>query len=328
MDEGNGTTINGMAQRSNIPLVSATGGKILSDPSSRVVLSSACTNWHNLVVEEHRFLSRELGESMYTQHVLAVNVGGPMICEFKKQNRIQLRWKPTGTVFLSPSHEPFYRCCRVPEENEPAEVVFVALDPMFLNQTAASLDIYPDRIELFEQQRATDPTVWHLALALHAGLHAGRTVDGMYGESLATALAVHILRQYGGLPVRQRYALAGLPRDKLMRAMEFIRDQLHTNLTVSGIARAVHMSPHHFTLLFKRATGQSPYRYVIEARARKAKELLQSRKFSIADVAYQVGFADQSHLTRHFRHLFGITPKMLLEKANRAVYLGSQVPPV
>jgi AraC-like DNA-binding protein len=90
--------------------------------------------------------------------------------------------------------------------------------------------------------------------------------------------------------------------------------ELDTNLTVSGIARTVHMSPHHFTLLFKQSTGQSPYRYVTETRARKAKELLTSGKFSISEIAHQVGFADQSHLTRHIKHLFGVTPKVLLEK--------------
>jgi AraC family transcriptional regulator len=74
------------------------------------------------------------------------------------------------------------------------------------------------------------------------------------------------------------------------------------------------MSPYHFTRLFKKSTGQSPSRDVTLARARKAKELLASGKFSIIDIASQVGFADQSHLTRHLTQLFGMTPEMLLER--------------
>jgi AraC family transcriptional regulator len=60
----------------------------------------------------------------------------------------------------------------------------------------------------------------------------------------------------------------GLSREKLNRAIEYIQDQLGTDLTVSGIARTVYMSPYHFTRLFKQSTGQSPYRYVIHARVK------------------------------------------------------------
>jgi AraC family transcriptional regulator len=61
------------------------------------------------------------------------------------------------------------------------------------------------------------------------------------------------------------------------------------------------MSPYHFARLFKESTGLSPYQYVIEARVRKAKELLTTGKFTISEAAYHVGFVDQSHLTRHFK---------------------------
>jgi AraC family transcriptional regulator len=91
--------------------------------------------------------------------------------------------------------------------------------------------------------------------------------------------------------------------------MEYIQEQLQTDLTVAAIARAINMSSYHFTRLFKISTGQSPYRYVIVARAKKARDLLASGKFSIAEVAQQAGFADQSHLTRNLKQVFGITPK-------------------
>jgi AraC family transcriptional regulator len=53
---------------------------------------------------------------------------------------------------------------------------------------------------------------------------------------------------------------------------------------------------------------------VVDARVKKAKELLTTGKFTIGEVAYHVGFADQSHLTRHFKKVFGLPPKKLLGK--------------
>ena len=319
---GGYSSIGPISQLSKISLVRTTGGE--AEPAnlpSSVVLSSACTNWRHLVVEEHRFQSPyDLDGLTYLQHVIAINIGPPITCEFKKNGRLQRMCKSKGTICLSPSHEALFSYCRVPEENGSAEVLCVALDPLFVSQTAEALEIYPDRIELVEQQRPADPAIWHIALALRAGVQALPASDAIYGESLATALAVHVLREYGRVGVAVQPAHRGLSREKLMIATSYIHDHLNMDLTVAGIARAVHMSPHHFMLLFKQSTGQSPYRYVIEARARKARELLNSGKFSISEVTYQAGFADQSHLTRHIRQVYGVTPGMLLERRDLRTY--------
>jgi transcriptional regulator GlxA family with amidase domain len=66
--------------------------------------------------------------------------------------------------------------------------------------------------------------------------------------------------------------MVGCRAKSWLRAVEYIQDQLDTDLTASGIAQAVGLSPDHFTRLFKESTGQSPHRYVVEARVRKAKE--------------------------------------------------------
>jgi len=303
-------------QQSKIPLLRSTNGEVLSgNPFSTVVLSSASATWNHLVVEEHRFTKHELDDLMYIQHVVAVNLGRPIDCEYRNAGHFQPMTKGTGTIYLSPSHKPFH-VSRSPktDANGSADVLYVALDSVFVSQIGEGLEIYPDRLELVEQQRSADPALLHIALALRCGVQASHSRDALYGESLGTALAVHLLREYGAIAVRPRVPCRGLSRPALGRAIEYVRDQLHRQLTVSEIATAVHMSPHHFTLLFKQSTGQSPYSYVIEARTKRARELLASGEFSISEIAHRVGFADQSHLSRHIKRMFGITPKMLLAK--------------
>jgi AraC family transcriptional regulator len=73
------------------------------------------------------------------------------------------------------------------------------------------------------------------------------------------------------------------------------------------------MNSDHFTRQFKKSTGQTPYEYVVEARVRKAKELVTTGKLTISEAAFHVGFADQSHLTRHFKRVFGLPPQRLLQ---------------
>ena len=303
-----------MTDTSTIPLLrflQPTVGEVLHHNLSAVVLSSARANWQKVAVEEHRFLNYELHDAIYVHHVVALNIGPPITCEVRKNGRFQHMRRPTGTILLSPSQETICRYCKAPEEDELADVLLLTLDPLFVSQTAEDLGVYADRTELLEQERVNDPVLMHIGFALRAGVEAPEAHDSMYGDALATALSVHLLREYSSTSLVLPDPHCGLPREKLKRAIAYIHDQLQTSLTVSAIAREVCMSPHHFTLLFKQSTGQSPYQYVIDTRTRKARDLLASRKHSISEIAHQVGFADQSHLTRHIKRLFGITPRVL-----------------
>jgi AraC family transcriptional regulator len=280
---------------------------------SRVVLSSVGTRWNDILLEQHHLPSSELADLTYKRHVVAINIGQSSTWEFKKDGRFRRFFKARGAISFFPSHQPFSGRLKV-AKGVFANVLFVALDPLFVSRIAEGLELDADRIELIEHRRASDPTLHHIALALRAGVQSGDALDRMYGEALSTALAVHLLREYGAAVLEPKRQHGGLPREKLVRAVEYIQDQLDTDLTVSGIAQAVGMSPDHFTRLFKESTGQSPYRYVVEARVRKAKELLTTGKFTISEAAYHVGFVDQSHLTRHFKRIFGLPPKRLLNR--------------
>ncbi len=280
---------------------------------SRVVLSSVGTKWNDVVVEQHHFPSVELADVMFKRHVVIINIGHSITYEFKKEGRFQPFFKARGAISFFPSDQPF--SCRLQvERGVLGNVLFLALDPAFMSRVAEGLELDAERIELVEQRRGTDPTLHHVALALQAGVQSGAALDRLYGEALSTALAVYLLREYGAAVVGPKRQYGGLSREKLVRAVAYIQDQLDTDLTVSGIAQAVGLSPNHFTKLFKESTGQSPYQYVVEARVRKAKELLTTAKFTISEAAHQVGFVDQSHLTRHFKRVFGLPPRRLLSR--------------
>jgi AraC family transcriptional regulator len=293
-----------------IPLWRTNEELLPGDIPSRVVLSSVSTRWNDVLLEQHRLPSSELADLSYKRHVVVINLGRSSTWEFKKEGRFRRFFKARGAISFFPSHQPFSGRLKV-ERGVFANVLFLALDPVFVRRVAEGLELDSDQIELIEKRRSTDSTLHHIAMALRAGVQSG-AVDRMYREALSTALAVHLLREYGAAVPGPKKQHGGLPREKLVRAVEYIQDQLHTDLTVSRIAQAVYVSPYHFTKLFKQSTGQSPHQYVVEARVRKAKELLTKGKFTISEVAYHVGFVDQSHLTRHFKRVFGLPPKRLL----------------
>src|SRR5258708_24266072 len=73
----------------SIPLWRANGELLPGNAFSQVVLSSAGTKWNDVVLEQHDFLSIELADVMYKQHVFVINVGHRITCEFKKKGRFR-----------------------------------------------------------------------------------------------------------------------------------------------------------------------------------------------------------------------------------------------
>jgi AraC family transcriptional regulator len=295
----------------SIPLWRANGELAPGNAFSQVVLSSAGAKWNDVVLEQHDFLSIELADVMYKQHVFVINVGHPNNCEFKKKGRFRRVLKERDAISFFPSCQPFFLRLKL-ERDVFGAFIRLGLDPIFVSRIAEELGLDSDRIELVEQRRETDLALRHIALAWRDGVQTGDAGDRMYAEALSTALAVRLLREYDAARPELKRRYGGLPGKKLARAVEYIQDQLDTDLTVSGIAQAVCLSPYHFMRLFKESTGQSPYQHVIEARVRKAKELLATGKLTISEAAHRVGFVDQSHLTRHFKRVFGMPPKTFL----------------
>lgn len=77
---------------------------------------------------------------------------------------------------------------------------------------------------------------------------------------------------------------------------------------LAEMARLTGHSPSHFARKFRTSTGLSLLRFVNYRRLRAALEILRAREVPIADLAHELGFSSQSHLTRLFRGLTGMTP--------------------
>jgi AraC family transcriptional regulator len=125
---------------------------------------------------------------------------------------------------------------------------------------------------------------------------------------LATALAVHLLREYGNGTVAPDHQRGGLPLNRLRRVLEYIDSHLGDELSLAELAAISGFSANHFASALKASTALSPPRLVIKRRIHRARQLLAQTKLPISEVAYVVGFSSQSHLTVNFRRIVGLTP--------------------
>jgi AraC family transcriptional regulator len=89
---------------------------------------------------------------------------------------------------------------------------------------------------------------------------------------------------------------------------EHIRTNLAADIEVAQLAGLVRLSPHYFSQIFRQAVGVPPYRYILQERIREAQRLLAAGGMTLAELALHLGFSDQSHFSRAFRKVTGMTP--------------------
>lgn len=98
-------------------------------------------------------------------------------------------------------------------------------------------------------------------------------------------------------------------RRSVAQAVQYIQENIEKRLTIAEIADAAGLSPFHFCRVFRSETGMTPSTFIHKKRVELAKILLASNPdTSLADAAITCGFANQSHMTRVFTKLTGVTP--------------------
>jgi len=102
-----------------------------------------------------------------------------------------------------------------------------------------------------------------------------------------------------------------LPVHVLRHVVRFVKEHLDTKLRWHDIAEELGMEPFAFARGFKLSTGLTVHQYVIRCRLRRAMHLLLNGGLGLAEVAVEVGFSCQSHMTTLFRKHLGTTPGAL-----------------
>jgi AraC-like DNA-binding protein len=166
------------------------------------------------------------------------------------------------------------------------------------------------RISALQDQAATpDPIVHHLARALLPALASPDHAPQLFFDHVAFAIYARLAKQYGRLSPRPDRTGAGCLSAQLERlAKEALVSDLTQVPALGTVARACNMPVNRFVRAFRQTTGMPPFRWLRAFRVERAKDLLLNSQLALAEIAYDCGFADQSHFTRVFIAAVGTTP--------------------
>jgi AraC family transcriptional regulator len=128
----------------------------------------------------------------------------------------------------------------------------------------------------------------------------------LYGDNLSMALLLALSRL--GASARGSIGRGRLAPWQVRRVTDYLVAHLADDISLQTVCDVVKLSRSHFSRAFKISTGLAPHQWLLQARIDKAKQLLLDTDRPLAQVAIDVGFADQAHLTRTFRRHTGESP--------------------
>ncbi len=247
------------------------------------------------------------------------DIARPVVGERGHLIALQLRAIPfieqfLGSKKVSSGSFPVGGVSAIDLQEEPAVLLPNPFDTLVLYVTQAALDeiAYAFRAPRVEHlawpHGAFDPVVHHLGQTLLLSLEQPHHAAKIFLDHVLQAMNCHFVCAYGGMGISAPQIRGGLTSRQMRRATELLEAHLDGNIALQKVAEACDLSVSHFARAFKQTFRRPPYRWLIERRVDRARDLMTNSRLPLADIAIQCGFADQSSLNRSFKRIHGVTP--------------------
>ena len=174
--------------------------------------------------------------------------------------------------------------------------------PAFLDQTAPRAERFPIPVE-----SARSDTLAQLVATAAAAIESDVSAAKAYLERAAALLRVRSREPADAS--RQCMQAGRLAPWQARRIAAYIQANLASSIRVGDLSGIAGLSTSHFCHAFKATFGETPLAYITQERMRHAQQRMLSTRDSLAQIALECGMCDQSHFTRVFRRVVGMSPR-------------------
>lgn len=256
-------------------------------------------------IAHHPHLDVELLHAYYVQHAYPRHSHDYYVLSLIERGRqsfthkgTKYRTPPGGLILINPG---------VVHTGEAADTQGFELRALYpsipLMETAAfeltgrrSLPFFKE--VLVEQRWATSSLS-----SLHRAILAGAGM--LECESRMLWLMTQLIKRYADVGSRDRHL--GKEKSAVQQVRQYIEEHFAESVSLHTLAQLVSFSPYYLLRAFQAEVGMPPYSYLESMRIRHTQRLIKAGK-PLADVAAEVGFSSQSHMTRQFKKIIGVTP--------------------
>lgn len=203
-----------------------------------------------------------------------------------------------GEIWVNPPWSPFTH--RI---DEPCFFIILAIEEERLLR--AYPGELPARIEFLNNYNLTDEHLRRLIEMFYLeAQNAGRNGPTFF-EQLLRLFCRYFIDNYSGNAAARSLRIGP---EELGRVAAFVNENMSELISIDELACELNMSKFHFLREFKKSFGKTPYNYIMEVKLDRARDLLADSGLGLAEIAARLGFADQSHFSRHFKRRYGAAP--------------------
>jgi AraC family transcriptional regulator len=218
----------------------------------------------------------------------------------RNKRDIQIPWCPTGTIgfqdLRNAYSSPKYPVC---------SFSFV-LSKAFLQELRPGKGYIATDLQESTSYSTRDDTLLHLALSILPAFSQPNP-NRLFTDQIFLAASTYLTAKFGGQQPLDMIRGGLTPRQEKI-AKEYLAANIRGNVSLEYVARLCELSAPHFARLFKRSAGMTPYQWFIQRRLARAKHSLETSDDPLPEIALACGFADQSHFTRTFSRIIGVSP--------------------
>ena len=177
------------------------------------------------------------------------------------------------------------------------------MDARLLQRAAAEVSAQQKDVPFFREPIVRDAHLADLLLSLHRTLESGAST--LKRQSLFIWTLAQLVRKHADDRPVQRPLGSKRPAVKLIK--DYLEDRYHENISLDELTHLTGMSSYALIRAFRDEVGLPPHAFLNQIRIDRARRLLR-RGDTLADTAFSTGFVDQSHFTKHFKKMVGVTP--------------------
>lgn len=132
-------------------------------------------------------------------------------------------------------------------------------------------------------------------------------------ECLSIEISINLMRELknnmSSMSEPRKYSA----RKEVNTAIDYLWENINIDFSLDMLCKIANLSPYYFIRLFKDYIGKTPYEYYMDIKIYRALEYLKTKKHSITEICYILGFSSHSHFTLVFRKRVGRTPSEFIK---------------
>ena len=266
--------------------------------------SSRALGWDGVLVEVGSAQQFHPTEVTTREFYFALDRGTNLHWTAQHDGHMQHLITQPGEIWVNPPSVPFTHVV-----SEPCQFAILTIDQATMLRGITNPQMVR-QLQFLNSYNVSDPVLTSCIEALVAELRTGGRSGLTFVNHVVGAFAEYYIRHYSNYRdlIADGARQGRLSESDVAAVQQFFLSHIDRGVGVEEAAQLVGMSKFTFLREFKRTAGLTPYQYFLKLRTERAAELLRGSEAPIAEVAYAVGFSDQSHFTNVFKRRYGVSP--------------------